>query len=129
MTPTDYDSAARVLAGGRSKDSRKIANNTWLERRGDHEIAVRLHGTDVVTFHDDGSVTFRTGGWNTSTTRARLNAYAPAGAQFFTRKGRMYFTGKGFETPLEPTEGMRYYPRTGGVIDTRRPMPAASSGW
>lgn len=128
-TPRSYDEAAEVLASGRDKDSRKIANNTWLERRGENAIAVRLHGTDVVTFHDDGSVQFSTGGWNTSTTRARLNAYAPAGVRLYTRRGVLYFDATNFNLPLPATEGMRYYPQTGGVLDGSRTVPAASSGW
>lgn len=58
---------------GRCKTSRKIANNTYLKRRGE-DIAVLLHATDVVTFHPDDSVTLDTGGWYTMTTKDRMNS-------------------------------------------------------
>ncbi len=87
-TPTTYAQAERVLNEGRNRESRKIGNNTWLERRGKN-IAVRLHHTDVVTWSPNGTVTFRTGGWDSTTTRERLNRYAPGGIGFAIRRGRM----------------------------------------
>lgn len=70
----DYLTASLKLTG-RCKDQRKLCNNTYLIRRSDEEIAVRLHATDVVTFHADGSIDIGTGGWNTVTTKDRINAY------------------------------------------------------
>jgi hypothetical protein len=101
-----------VLEGGRDKSERTIANNTKLVRRGPHAIAVRLHRTDVVTFHRDGTASFDTGGWNTSTTRARMNEYAPAGIKFFTRKGTLlYVIGRQWDGEQEFVDGMQYDPR------------------
>lgn len=60
-----------------ARESRKIANNTYLQRRSDGSIAVKLHATDVVVYHADGSCTLNTGGWKTVTTKARINDYAP----------------------------------------------------
>lgn len=70
---------------GRCKDRRKIANNTWLERRDDETIAVRLHQTDVVTYRADGSITLDTGGWFTVTTKDRMNRFTPFGVS--SRRG------------------------------------------
>jgi hypothetical protein len=115
-TPTDYDTAAHILAGGRDKSERTIANNTKLVRRG-NDIAVRLHRTDVVTFHRDGTVTFNTGGWNTVTTRDRLNTYAPAGIRFGQKKGTLYaYVGGGWDNPVPFRDGMRYDPRRGRLV-------------
>jgi hypothetical protein len=55
-----------------ARDSRKIDNHTYLQRRGD-DIAVKLHDTDVVTFKKDGSVVLDSGGWLTPTTKDRIN--------------------------------------------------------
>jgi hypothetical protein len=70
-----YEQADKMLTG-RCKDSKKLRNNTYLQRRG-QDIAVRLHSTDVVTFHPNGDVTLNTGGWNTIITWDRINDYAP----------------------------------------------------
>lgn len=60
---------------GRCKESRKLRNNTYLIRRSETKIAVRLHSTDVVTFHADGSIDLHDGGWCTVTTKDRINRY------------------------------------------------------
>jgi hypothetical protein len=70
-----YTEADAVLTG-RCAKRRKVSNNTWLERRGD-DIAVRLHDTDIVVYHPDGSITLDTGGWFTVTTKARMCEFSP----------------------------------------------------
>lgn len=78
MSRHDYphswgDARAFLDAGYRRPVSRKLARNTYVEERPDGSIAVRLHATDVVTFHENGSATIRCGGWWTYTTRSRVN--------------------------------------------------------
>ena len=69
--PATYPDAASVLG---TRDSRKLANNTRLVRLwGNDGIAVKLHSTNVVTFRPNGDIVLRTGGWNTLTTRDRIN--------------------------------------------------------
>lgn len=69
--PTTYEQA-RCLLG--TRDRFKLGNNTTLEARPRGAFAVRLHYTDVVTFHADGRVTLDSGGWQTPTTRDRFRA-------------------------------------------------------
>jgi hypothetical protein len=92
-TPTSFQDAADILASGRtsdSRDSRKIANNTRLETRGPDAIAVELHSTDVVTFHRSGAVSINSGGWQSVTTKERINRYLPAGVSLFQEKHEWY---------------------------------------
>lgn len=62
-------------------ESRKLANNTYLERRDGDAIAVRLHSTDIITLHAPANgtelVTLDSGGWLTMTTKGRMHDYAP----------------------------------------------------
>jgi hypothetical protein len=64
---------------GRCRESRKVANNTYLKR--DHyklkDIAVHLHSTDILIFHPNGDIWINTGGWDTPTTRDRINMFLP----------------------------------------------------
>lgn len=60
-----------------TRRARKLGNNTYLRDYGEY-IAVKLHSTEIVTFRA-GSVTLRSGGWQTITTKARMNCYLPAG--------------------------------------------------
>lgn len=62
---------------GRCKESRKLQNNTYAQRRYSGQIAIRLHATDILTFHEDGRINVSTGGWDTVTTRSRMNDYLP----------------------------------------------------
>ena len=79
------------------KMQRKIANNTYLVEIDAHAIAVRLHATNVVTYHRDGRIILNTGGWRTSTTKTRLNDYSPA--RISQRKGEWFahFNGEEHE--------------------------------
>lgn len=70
-----YVTAADYL--GNKQDRPLPGRNTRLQRRDDHTIAVRYSDTDVVTYHDDGTITLRTNGWHTVTTRERMSTYAP----------------------------------------------------
>lgn len=64
---------------GRNKNRRKLANHTYLERRGPDAIAVKLHATDVLTFYKDGRIDLDNGRYPTVTTHDRMNNYLPAG--------------------------------------------------
>lgn len=75
---------ANIKLGNRA--SRKLGNNTYLQRRGEN-IAVRLHGTDVLTFRPDNSVVYDSGGWKTPTTKDRLNGYGAAGFYVWQERG------------------------------------------
>jgi hypothetical protein len=87
-TVTSFEQAERFLAGGRSKTSRNLANNTYVERRDEDTVAIRLHATDVVTFHRDGRIVLNTGGWRTVTTKDRLCNALSWPVQIFSIKGQ-----------------------------------------
>jgi hypothetical protein len=56
--------------------SKISSNNTKVITQDDGTVVVRLHRTDVVTLFTDGTVVLNTGGWDTVTTRARMNQAA-----------------------------------------------------
>lgn len=62
------------LAG---RDRRKVTHNTYLIRRSEG-IALRLHDTDIVTYLPGGDIILNSGGWQTVTTKQRMNAYTDA---------------------------------------------------
>ena len=59
------------------KSAKKIGNNTFEVIYKDGCKAIRLHRTDVVTFRRDGSCVLNSDGWETITTKDRMNKYAP----------------------------------------------------
>lgn len=94
-----YASACDKLNG---RDSRKVGNNTYLERIDSQTVGVRLHRTHVVTFHADGRYTLNSGGWRTVTTKSRINDYAPA--RVTQRAGEWFVRHDG--TEIEFRDGM-----------------------
>lgn len=80
---------------GRCKDSRKVANHTYLVRRGE-SIALKLHQTDVVTFHQDGTIQLNSGGWQTYTTKERISAYHRVSSRkgiWYLEDGSLFYDG------------------------------------
>jgi hypothetical protein len=74
--PLDYPTASDMLARGR-KGRKRLGNNTFLHRIDPETLAVRLHETDVVLIHSDGTYTLDSGGWRTVTTKDRMARYSP----------------------------------------------------
>ena len=66
-----------ALLTGRNKESKKLANNTYL-LRGDGVFMIRLHQTDIITINSDNTYTLNSGGWRSLTTKSRMNEFSPA---------------------------------------------------
>lgn len=85
MQPRSFKAYAAQLG---TRESRKLQNNTYLQRRDADTLAIRLHATDVLTFKRDGRVVYDDGGWQTVTTKDRMNEFGPA--LVFSDKGIWY---------------------------------------
>lgn len=96
---------------GRCREQRKLANNTYLIRK-DEDVAVRLHNTDVVTIHANGTYTLNSGTWRTLTTKDRINTYAPVRIHqekgvWYMGDGSLFYDGMVVDAdgvPLEPRQ-------------------------
>jgi hypothetical protein len=66
--------------------SRKLAHNTFVEQLPHADLAIRFHATRILRFHMDGSFTVNSGGYQTVTTKQRLNALLPAGYRIFAQR-------------------------------------------
>ena len=87
---------ADALLQDRNYARRKIGNNTYLLRTSYDVITIRLHATDIITLYDDGRTVVTSGGWQTVTTKARLNKYLPLSIS--QRAGAWYWsTGDEFK--------------------------------
>jgi hypothetical protein len=73
-TPTEatYEGWMAFLDG---KD-RKIGHNTYASVMPD-AVAIRYHGTVIVKFYNEGTIVLNSGGWQTSTTKNRMNMLLP----------------------------------------------------
>lgn len=68
--------------------------------------AVTYRGTDVVTYNADGSITLKTGGWYTATTKHRMNQYG-RGVSVWQHKGEWLVKWKDYTYNYQ--EGMVLY--------------------
>lgn len=108
MSVRSYADAERFLG---NKTDRPIGSGraTRLQRRDDETIALKLHATDVVTYHKSGRVTLNSGGWRTATTKARMNEFSPL--RVSQDKGSWYVYGGGGVVPY--AEGITFDPLVG----------------
>ena len=100
----DYSAAQQKLyrRGDHARLSkRRLANNTTLRQEGD-TLIVRLHSTDIVTLHPDGRTVLSMGGWNTVTTRDRINRFSPV-ARVWNESGHAFCSWNGKQYAFERT--------------------------
>lgn len=87
--------AERRHPDGTILDARKVANNTLAYRVPESGMSfVALHDTDILAWAPDTVVAIDTGGFNTLTTRARLNEFGGRlGVRVHTAKGVLHVNG------------------------------------
>lgn len=72
---------------------KRVANNTirfqLADERGERvaDIVYHLQDTDILTLYGDGRLTLNSDGWQTVTTKERLNRFLPAGFSVFSDGG------------------------------------------
>lgn len=98
----DYTKANSLLQG-RNANSRKIGNNTYLIRR-DSYIAIKLHNTEIIQYYPD-KIVLNTGGWNTVTTKARMNEYLD-NFSIWQEKSRWYIHSYGEQNKIPYYDGI-----------------------
>jgi len=69
---------------------RKLMRNTYLEWGPDDTVFVRFHSTNIMRFWPDGKVRLDSGGWQTLTTRGRMNEFLPSGWRICQDRGVWY---------------------------------------
>ena len=83
-----YGQAANIFATAKNKALGKpIGHNTRLIKIAD-AYGIMYHNTVVVYIYSNGHYELNNGGWNTSTTKLRMNEYSPI--SIFSVKGEWY---------------------------------------
>ncbi len=74
-----YRSKREIMEGVENVvKSKIIARNTVEYVKGDGTVVVRLHRTDIITRTLGGMYVLNSGGWQTVTTKDRINKFSPA---------------------------------------------------
>jgi hypothetical protein len=95
---------------GRCRESRKIGNHTYAQRRNRYSkegvIAILLHNTDILSFYPNGDIKVNTGGWHTVTTRSCINEFLPRPytVSGYGRDRTMLYNGNGWDNPLSAVD-------------------------
>lgn len=95
MTHTEMVAKVR---GKRNADRRKVGNNTYAKILQDGSVGIMLHSTYVVKIHPDNTYTLQNGGWQTATTKDRINQYSPV--KVYQRNYNWYIRLNGREYPF-----------------------------
>lgn len=106
---------------------RRSAQHMRIVKVNDDTYACNLYNTNIATFHRDGQVEYRTGGWETTSTANFLSACTPHGwwatklnnrVQLHdSRLSMWYVVGEGTTINLNTGEITGYIPPTKQVVD------------
>lgn len=70
---------AQMMAGvDHTGKPTRIANNTVRYTRANGDVVVRLHLTDIITRHKNGTITLNSGGFRTLLVKDRIRRFSPA---------------------------------------------------
>lgn len=121
----NYSELKQMIEESRSHQ----ANHAWLKKSrlqvsalllSNGDIAVRLVDSNIMVFHPNGWVTLDTCGWQTATTKARMNDYLPKGWGIYQEKGIWYLSTGYWNDPDRKVyafnDGLTFNPETGVVI-------------
>lgn len=101
-----YNECQEKIKRGRN-GTKKLGNNTYLHKMLDGSFGVKLHDTFVVIIHANGNYTLNSGGWETVTTKKRINEYGPV--NIYQRQGIWYLSNSSVEfydgMVLSPVDG------------------------
>ena len=71
-TVATYEGLSNFLG---TKQVKKLGHNTTVERLGEFEVGIKYHSTFIIRIDATDFITLNTGGWETSTTKERLNQF------------------------------------------------------
>lgn len=96
-----------------NKEVKKIGHNTIIRRIDEFTIGLKYHDTDIVKIDPTNIVTLSNGGWDTPTTKDRLNQFLRClGAHIYQKKHTWYIVGD--NGTFEFVNGIQIHP--GGYI-------------
>ena len=72
-----YSELESLIRGTTNRTKRKLAGNTWGEILPCGLITITFHNTIIIRAYTDGVFQLSNGGWQTSTTKQRLNKFSP----------------------------------------------------
>lgn len=105
----NYGSFEQVMGYLRGKRSRKIGYETYIERFNPYEVGIKYHNTYIVKMDVTDVMTITSGGWDTRTTKDRLNQFlACRGVSIYQKRFEWFIVGQNETLPF--VDGMQVFP-------------------
>lgn len=93
----------------RGKSSRKIGYETYIEKLSNFEVGIKYHRTHIVKMDVTDVMTISSGGWDTPTTKDRLNQFLSCrGVHIYQKKFEWFIVGTNDTLPF--VDGMQVFP-------------------
>lgn len=93
-----YNKADTLFQSAKNKAKGKpIGRNTRLRQVSLDSFGIQYHSTIILLINRDGSYEYHNGGWDTITTKQRMNEYGPL--SIFSIKGEWFARYKGETIP------------------------------
>jgi cytochrome c biogenesis protein ResB len=110
-TDLSFDGLMRFLNG---RDEKRLGHNTSVLKTQDWRsnldaVAVKYHNTNILTVNSVGIVTINTNGWETNTTKDRLNQFLRCKGMYIYQKKYKWYITSDFGT-LPYVDGMQIFP-------------------
>ena len=83
-----------IMVGVECTSSKIVDHNTVECRRINGDRVIRLHLTDIITFKPNGDIVLDSGGWQTVTTKERMNKFLPIG-WYLTQSKNVWYLERG----------------------------------
>lgn len=84
----------------RGRGRGKLANNTYIVQDEGGAYCIVLHRTRIVCYRPDGSIVLNSGGFRTTTTKARMNEVLPPGISVWQKRYDWFVTVGGETIPF-----------------------------
>ena len=101
-----YESMTEFLGG---REDKKLGHNTFVERISEFEIGIKYHNTYIVKLDPTDIMTVNTGGWDTVTTKGRLNLFLKCRNVYISQKNNKWSI-HGTNDSLPYQDGMQVFP-------------------
>lgn len=92
-----------------SKSQKVVGHNTTAERISEFEIGIKYHNTYIIKIDPTDIITVNSGGWDTKTTKERLNQFLSCRNVHISQK-KFKWTIHGINDSLEYIDGMQVFP-------------------
>lgn len=106
----DFDQLDEELG---NRDSKKIGYETVIRRIDDFKIGVKYHNTDILIIEPTNIIYLNNGGWDTKTTKDRLNTFLGCLNVYISQKNYNWYIS-GENGTFEYQNGIEIHP--GGYI-------------